>query len=76
MAKVSTPTRYQELVQNNAKRRAIMQVGISRSDNARNFMVANINKTASLQVQTAEMQLRAKAQAAAKSRSAKLNKLV
>ncbi|WP_323013248.1 hypothetical protein [Devosia sp.] len=69
-------TRYEELSQQRERRRAIMDQGMARSDAMRNYLSANINKTASAQVQTSEMQLRSKAQAAAKARLEKLNKLV
>ncbi|MGB3338329.1 MAG: hypothetical protein WBA73_14235 [Devosia sp.] len=65
-------------MQQNAKRRSIVQQGMSRSDAMRSYLAANINKTASMQVQTSEMQLRANAQAAAKAKTEammKLNKL-
>lgn len=69
-------TRYQELSLQRERRRAIMDEGMARSDAMRNYLATNINRTASTQVQTSEMQLRAKAQAAAKARLEKLNKLV
>ncbi|ODT83127.1 MAG: hypothetical protein ABS76_04160 [Pelagibacterium sp. SCN 64-44] len=69
-------TRYEELSQQRERRRAIMDQGMARSDAMRNYLSANINRTASTQVQTTEMQLRSKAQAAAKARLEKLNKLV
>jgi len=79
MAKVwfgtKTLTRYETLMQQRERRRAIVEHGMARSENMRSYMVANINKNASTTVQTAEMQLRAKSQAAAKARSAALNKL-
>jgi hypothetical protein len=69
-------TRYQALIQQQQRRRAIIEQGVARSENMRSYMVANINKNASAAVQTSEMQLRAKAQAAAKSRAdMMLNKL-
>jgi len=80
MAKVwfgapATPSRYEALAQQRERRRSIMQHGLSRSDSMRNFQSNNINSTASLQVQTTEMQLRANAQAAAKAKLAALNAL-
>jgi hypothetical protein len=69
-------TRYQALMQQQQRRRAIIEQGMARSENMRSHMVANINKNASAAVQTSEMQLRAKAQAAVKSRAdMMLNKL-
>jgi hypothetical protein len=71
-----TPTRYEALAQQRERRRAIVEHGMNRSENMRNFMVANINSSASTTVQTTEMLIRSKAQAAAKATAAaKLNKL-
>lgn len=72
MAKVADTSKYGMLTAQNAKRRAIVQHGMSRSDSMRNYLSANINKKASVQVQTTEMQLRANAQAAAKVKIAQL----
>lgn len=74
MKKVDT-SRYGMMMAQNARRRAIVQDGMARSDSMRNFMSANVNRQASLLVQTAEMQLRSKAQEAAKARMTAMNKL-
>jgi|GEM_PF-2282688 len=68
-------TRYQELLLHRERRRAMIDEGLARSDVVRNLMSININKTASDQVQSSEMQLRAKAQAATKAKMEKFNKL-
>lgn len=83
MAKVrfgapATPSRFESLALQRARRRAIVEQGMARSDAIRNYQSTNINNSARLQVQTTEMQLRANAQAAAKAKYAgmlKLNKL-
>lgn len=76
MAKVTTRiSAYNLALQSSARRKAIVEAGMSRSNDMRAFMSANINKTAALQVQTTEQQLRANSAAAAKVRMAKLNKL-
>lgn len=75
MAKVADTSRYGVLTAQNAKRKAIMQQGLARSDAMRNFQSANINKNAATTVQTTEMQLRANSQAAAKAKIAQLQAL-
>ena len=75
MAKVADTSRYGVLTAQNAKRKAIMQQGLARSDAMRNFQSANINKKAATTVQTTEMQLRANSQAAAKAKIAQLQAL-
>lgn len=72
MAKLADTSRYGVLTAQNAKRRAILQDGMSRSASMRNFMSANINKNVAVQVKTTEMQLRSNAQAAANLRISKL----
>ena len=75
MVKIRDTSSYGLLTATNAKRKAIVQDGQSRSNAMRNFQSANINKNASVQVQTTEMQLRSNAQAAAKAKLAKLTAL-
>ena len=77
MAKVgrSKPTVYNMALQASAKRKAIVQEGMSRSNSMRSYMVANINKTAATQVQTTEQQLRSKSAEATKAKLASLNKM-
>lgn len=75
MAKVADTSRFGMLTAANAKRKAIVQDGQSRSNAIRNFQSANINKNASMAVQTSEMQLRANAQSAAKAKLASLSAL-
>ena len=75
MAKVADTSRYGVLTAQNAKRKAIMQQGLARSDAMRNFQSANINKNAATTVQTTEMQLRANSQSAAKAKIAQLQAL-
>ena len=75
MVKVKDTSRYAMLTAQNAKRRAIVQQGLARSDSMRGFQAANINKTAAAQVQSTEQQLRSKSAAASKARLASLNKL-
>ena len=75
MAKVTDTSRFGMLTAANAKRKAIAQDGQSRSNSIRNFQSANINKNASVTVQTTEMQLRANAQAAATAKIAKMTAL-
>jgi hypothetical protein len=74
--KQTTPSRYEALMQQRERRRAIVEHGMARSENMRSFMVSSINQAASATVQTSEMQLRAKTQAAAQAQRAQLNKLV
>lgn len=75
MARVPDTSRYGMLMAQNAKRRAMMEQGMMRSDNMRSAMANNINRTAALMVQTTEMQLRSNAQAAAKTAAAARGKL-
>lgn len=75
MAKVADTSRFGMLTAQNAKRKAIMQQGMARSDAMRSFQSANVNRNASVVVQTTEMQLRANSQAAAKAKMAQLQAL-
>jgi hypothetical protein len=74
--KNSSMTRYDALMAQRTRRRAIVEHGMGYSDNIRSYISANINRTAAAQVHTTEMQIRSKAQAAAKAKTAALNKLV
>jgi len=77
MAKVTAgkQSAYNMALQASAKRKAIVEHGMARSESMRSYMVANINKTAAAQVQSTEQQLRSKSAAASKARLASLNKL-
>jgi len=75
MAKVADTSRYGMMMQSRAKRRAIIDEGMLRSQAMRDSMTLNINRTAAAQVVTTEMQLRSNAQAAAKAKSASMSKL-
>ncbi len=75
MARVADTSRYGMMMAQNARRRAIVQQGMARSETMRSAMIASINNTANLMVKTTEMQLRSNAQAAAKAKLATFNKL-
>lgn len=75
MVKVKDTSSYGMLTAQNARRKAIVQDGMARSESIRNFASSNINKHAAMQVQTTEMQLRSNAQAAAKAKLARLTAL-
>jgi hypothetical protein len=75
MVRIKDTSSFGMLTAQNAKRKAIMQQGMVRSNAMRTFQSAHINKNASMTVQTTEMQLRANAQAAAKAKLANLTAL-
>jgi hypothetical protein len=75
MAKIKDTSSFGLLTAQNTWRKSIIQDGQSRSNAMPNFQAANINKNASMLVQTTEMQLRSNAQASAKAKIAQMTAL-